>query len=248
MKISILADSLALPREDVGGDDLLEVTYPFLLDQSLRARFNGTAPLIFERGMRRRTIEYVVDEWYEQVVLKKPEIVIVHVGVVDCAPRVFLRREGAFVANIRFAWLRDRILKFTHDHRRRIVEFRRKVYVPLPRFERLVQTVVEKARETGVQSLVFINIIRPPDSVEERSPGFQNNVIAYNRVLQEQTKHSFVTLIDLNRIVEDGGGSEKLTVDGIHLSERGHVLLAEKLEQVLLPILQKERIPASIRV
>ena len=248
MKISILADSLALPREDVGGDDLLEVTYPFLLDQSLRARFNGTAPLIFERGMRRRTIEYVVDEWYEQVVLKKPEIVIVHVGVVDCAPRVFLRREGAFVANIRFAWLRDRILKFTHDHRRRIVEFRRKVYVPLPRFERLVQTVVEKARETGVQSLVFINIIRPPDSVEERSPGFQNNVIAYNRVLQEQTKHSFVTLIDLNRIVEDGGGSEKLTVDGIHLSERGHVLLAEKLEQVLLPMLQKERIPASIRV
>ena len=248
MKISILADSLALPREDVGGDDLLEVTYPFLLDQSLRARFGGAAPLIFERGMRRRTIEYVIDEWNEQVELRKPEVVIVHVGVVDCAPRVFLRREGAFVANIRFSWFRNRILKFTHDHRRRIVQFRRKVYVPLPRFERLVQTVVQKARETGVQSLVFINIIRPPDFVEERSPGFQNNVIAYNRVLQEQTKHPFVTLIDLNGIVEDGGGCEKLTIDGIHLNERGHVLLAEKLEQVLLPMLQKERVPASIRV
>jgi lysophospholipase L1-like esterase len=248
MKISILADSLALPREDVGGDELLEVTYPFLLDRSLRARFGAAAPLIFERGMRRRTIEYVIDEWNEQVELKKPEVVIVHVGIVDCAPRVFLRREGAFVANIRFSWLKNRILKFTHDHRRRIVEFRRKVYVPLPRFERLVQTVVQKARETGVQSLVFINIIRPPDSVEERSPGFQNNVIAYNRVLEEQAKHSFVTLIDLNRIVEDAGGCEKLTVDGIHLNEHGHVLLAEKLEQLLLPMLQKERVPASIRV
>jgi len=237
MKISILADSLALPREDVGGDALLEVTYPFLLDQSLRARFGTAAPIIFERGMRRRTIEYVIDEWNEQVELKKPEVVIVHVGIVDCAPRVFLRREGAFVANIRFSWLRDRILKFTHDHRRRIVEFRRKVYVPLPRFERLVETVVQKARETGVQSLVFINIIRPPDAVEERSPGFQGNVIAYNRVLEEQAKHSFVTLIDLNRIVEDGGGCEKLTVDGIHLNEHGHVLLAEKLEQLLLPML-----------
>ena len=248
MKISILADSMALPREDVGGDEMLEVTYPFLLDQSLRARFGGAAPMIFERGMRRRTIEYVIDEWNEQVELKKPEVVIVHVGIADCAPRVFLRREGAFVANIRFSWLRNRIIKFTHDHRRRIVQFRRKVYVPLPRFERLVQTVVQKARETNVQSLVFINIIRPPDSVEERSPGFQNNVIAYNRVLEEQAKHSFVTLIDLNRIVEDGGGCEKLTVDGIHLNEHGHVLLAEKLEEVLLPMLVQERAPASIRV
>jgi lysophospholipase L1-like esterase len=248
MKISILADSLALPREDVGGDEMLEVTYPFLLDQSLRARFGAAAPLIFERGMRRRTIEYVIDEWNEQVELKKPEVVIVHVGIVDCAPRVFLRREGAFVANIRFSWLRNRILKFTHDHRRRIVQFRRKVYVPLPRFERLVQTVVQKARETNVQSLMFVNIIRPPESVEERSPGFQNNVIAYNRVLAEQAKHSFVTLIDLNRIVEDAGGSEKLTVDGVHLNEQGHVLLAEKLEQVLLPMLVNERVPASIRV
>ena len=248
MKISILADSLALPREDVGSDELLEVTYPFLLDRSLRARFGGGAPLIFERGMRRRTIEYVIDDWYEQVELKKPEVVIVHVGIVDCAPRVFLRREGAFVANIRFGWLRNRILKFTHDHRRRIVQFRRKVYVPLPRFERLVETVVQKARETNVQSLVLVNIVRPPDSVEERSPGFQDNVMAYNRVLQEQTKDSFVTLIDLNRMVEDGGGAETLTIDGVHLSERGHALLAEKLEQVLLPMLLNERVPASIRV
>ena len=231
MKIVIFGDSLALPREDVGGDEMLEVTYPFLLDRSLRRQFGAAAPIIFERGMRRRTIEYVLDEWNEMVELRKPQMVIVHVGIVDCAPRVFLRREAALVANIRFGWLRDRIFKFTHDHRRRIVGFRRKVYVPLARFEPLVRQVVEKSRENDVQSLVFINIIRPPDSVEERSPGFQSNVIAYNQVLQEQTKHEFVSLIDLNRVVHDAGGSEALTVDGIHLNERGHMLLAEKLEE-----------------
>jgi acyl-CoA thioesterase-1 len=240
MKIAILADSLALPREDVGGEELLEVTYPFLLDQSFREQFGSAAPLIYERGTRRRTIEYVLDDWNEQVELKKPDVVIVHVGVVDCAPRVFLRREASLVANIRFPWARDRIFKFTHDHRRRIVQFRRKVYVPLPRFERLVQTVVEKARVSGVKSLAFINIIRPPDAVEERSPGFQNNVTAYNRVLEEQAKHHFVTLIDLNRIVEEEGGTEKLTIDGIHLNERGHVLLAKKLEHYLMPMLMND--------
>ena len=230
MKIAILADSLALPREDVGGERMLEVTYPFLLDQALRRKFGAAAPVVFERGMRRRTIEYVLDEWNELIELRKPQIVVVHVGVVDCAPRVFLRREASFVAKIRFARLRDQIFKFTHDHRRRIVEFRRKVYVPLPRFERLVQQVVEKAREAEVQSLVFINIIRPPDAVEERSPGFQSNVIAYNQVLHEQTKHSFVSLIDLNRMVHDAGGPDALMVDGIHLNERGHMVLAQQLE------------------
>jgi len=234
MKIAILADSLALPRDDVGGEQMLEVTYPFLLDQSLRQQFGSNAPMVFERGMRRRTIEYVLDDWNEQVELKKPEMVIVHVGVVDCAPRVFLRREGAFVANIRIPWVRDRILKFAHDHRRGIVERRRKVYVPLWRFEKLVEQVVQKAKDTAVKSLVFINIIDPPDAVEERSPGFQKNVVAYNRVLQEQTKQSIVTLIDLNRMIHEEGGSAELTVDGIHLNERGHALLAHELEQHIL--------------
>jgi acyl-CoA thioesterase I len=234
MKIAILADSLALPREDVGGQELLEVTYPFLLDQSLRKRFGAATPIIFERGMRRRTIEYVLDDWNEQVELKKTDMVIVHVGIVDCAPRVFLRREAAFVAKIKFARLRDRILKYAHDHRRAIVQRRRKVYVPLWRFEKLVQQVVQRAEESKVTSLVFINIIRPPDSVEARSPGFQNNVIAYNRVLEEQTKHQHVTLIDLNRLIHTEGGSEKLTVEGIHLNERGHVLLAAELEKLIL--------------
>ena len=231
MKIAILADSLALPREDVGGDELLEVTYPYLLDQSLRRQFGVNAPFVYERGMRRRTIEYVLDDWNEQVELKKPDVVIVHVGIVDCAPRVFLRREGAFVANIPIASVRNRIFKFTHDHRKAIVQRRRKVYVPLWRFEKLVGEVVQKARNT---SLVFINIIDPPDSLEERSPGFQKNVIAYNRVLAEQTKHSWVSLIDLNQMMHDAGGSSALTIDGIHLNESGHILLAQKLEEYVL--------------
>jgi lysophospholipase L1-like esterase len=88
-----------------------------------------------------------------------------------------------------------------------------------------------------VQSLVFINIIRPPDSVEERSPGFQSNVIAYNQVLQAQTNHDFVSLIDLNRLVHDEDGSEALTVDGIHLNERGHMLLAQVLEKSISSVL-----------
>jgi lysophospholipase L1-like esterase len=50
-------------------------------------------------------------------------------------------------------------------------------------------------------------------------------------VLQEQTKHDFVSLLDLNRLVHEEGGPDALMVDGIHLNERGHMLLAQKLEE-----------------
>jgi lysophospholipase L1-like esterase len=38
-------------------------------------------------------------------------------------------------------------------------------------------------------------------------------------------------LIDLNRIVLEQGGPEAMMVDGIHLNERGHKLLAQELEE-----------------
>jgi lysophospholipase L1-like esterase len=240
MKITILADSLGLPRDDVGKDDFFGVTYTYLLDQSLRQRFGAKAPFVIERGMRRRTIEYVLDDWNEEVELKKPDILIVHVGIVDCAPRVFLRREHSFVAGMRFHWLRERILRFAHDHRRRIIETRKRVYVPLPRFERLVEEVVQKAKRDQIRLLLFINIISPPDEVEARSPGFQRNVELYNQVLSKQTPHAHVQLLDLNKILQSEGGTAKLTVDGIHLNETGHRLLLRELERRLMPLVEAE--------
>jgi acyl-CoA thioesterase-1 len=239
MKIVILADSLALPREDVGNEQALEVTYPFLLDQSLRHRFGAYAPLVIERGMRRRTIEYVLDDWYEQVELKKADMVIVHVGIVDCAPRVFLRRERAFVERMRFTQLRNRILKFAHDHRRAIIKRRPRVYVPLARFERHVKEVVQKAQEQNVRSLIFVNIISPPDTIEQRSPGFQLNVERYNQVLQEQTRHRSVSLIDLNKLIRDQRGADDLTVDGIHLNEEGHQIVSQQIEARAVSLLEE---------
>src|SRR6266403_3780608 len=243
MKIAILADSLALPREDVSAERALEATYPFLLDQSLRHHYGAHAPLVIERGMRRRTIEYVLDDWCEQVVLKHPDMVVIHVGIVDCAPRVFLRRERAFVERMRFTRLRDRILRFAHDHRRAITRRLPRVYVPLARFEGHVKEIVQKVREQDIRSLIFVNIISPPDSVEQRSFGFQRNVEFYNQVLQDQTRHRNISLIDLNKLIKSQGGADKLTVDGIHLNEEGHQMLAQQIETRVIALLEENVTP-----
>lgn len=228
MKVVILADSLALPREEVGGDRCFEVTYPFLLHDLLVTRFGTSAPLIIERGMRLRTVEAVLTDWHEQVTLRHADVVVVHVGVVDCAPRVFLRRENAFLAR-RPTWIREPVLRFVHKHRRRIIQTRPRVYVGLDRFRRHIEEVTQKAQAARLESLVYINIVEPPQAIEERSPGFQRNVELYNKVLAQQSAHPRVSLIDLNRAIADAGGSDKLTLDGVHLNVQGHEILAKLL-------------------
>ena len=235
MKIVVMADSLAMARE--GETNVkYETTYPYLLDQGLRQRFGSQAPLVIERGMRRRTIEYVLDEWYELVDLRRPEVVVIHVGIVDCAPRVFLRRERQFVENLRPAVLREAILSNVHRHRRAIVNMRKKVYVPADRFNALVGQVVARAKESKLRSLVIVNIITPPAEMDERSPGFIRNVGVYNEILKAHANATGVHLIDIDRMIKEAGGVEQLTVDGIHLNETGHKMLANEIEKHVLSL------------
>ncbi|HSB27989.1 MAG TPA: GDSL-type esterase/lipase family protein [Pyrinomonadaceae bacterium] len=232
MKVVILADSLALPREEVGGGRCFESAYPYLLYDSLKRRFGDRSPMIIERGMRLRTVEAVLTDWHEQVRLRNADVVIVQVGVVDCAPRVFLRRENRFLAR-RPKWIREPLLKFVHKYRRQIISSRPRVYVPLDRFRRHIEEITEKARETNLLSLIYVNIIEPPSDIEYRSPGFQKNVQLYNQVLAHQASQPRVTLIDVNRAIHEEGGAEKLTIDGVHLNVRGHEILARLLENHL---------------
>lgn len=233
MKIVVMADSLAMARE--GETNVpFEATYPYLLDQSLRHHLHSDAPLVIERGMRRRTIEYVLDEWYELVDLRKPEVVVIHVGIVDCAPRIFLRRERQFVENLRPAFVRESILRKVHRHRPTIVNFRKKVYVPPDRFNSLVEQLMARATESKLRSLVIVNIITPPPGMDERSPGFIRNVGIYNQILKTHAEAKGACLIDIDRLIKEAGGAEQLTVDGIHLNEAGHAILAKELERHIL--------------
>jgi len=46
-----------------------------------------------------------------------------------------------------------------------------------------------------------------------------------------------VTTVDLNQAILAEGGSEKLTIDGVHLNSTGHGILARELEKHLQSLL-----------
>lgn len=243
-KVLILADSLALPRE--GADDIpYEATYPYLLEERLRQQSQMQLPVIMERAMRRRTIEYVLDEWFELVELRRPDLIVIHVGIVDCAPRIFLRRERQFVENLKWAWFRERILSFAHKHRARIIRMRPRVYVPIERFERLLNEIIEKGRQLHT-ALVFVNILEPPLDMDKRSPGFQQNARRYNQAISSIVDGQTARLIDLNNLIAQRGGAEKMTVDGIHLNREGHEILARELESLFGDCLKQDQLPRLV--
>lgn len=230
MKVVILADSLSLPRGREFGNVPYEATYPYLLDSYLRSLPGDTMPVVIERGMRFRTIKKVLEDWTELVELRAADYVVVHVGIVDCAPRVFTPAQRKFVEGSLSGSLRRAVLKFVHGHRRTLVRMQpHNVYVSEDDFAASVTKVVDLAKLCKLRGLIFVNIISPPDELEQRSPGYQRNVATYNAILTSRAHGESVHLVDLNFLVEQNGGVERLTCDGMHINALGHEILARDL-------------------
>lgn len=238
-KIVIIADSLSLPRPESHGNIPYEETYPYLLDVSLRNQLGTNAPIIMEKGKRGRTITEVVDDWQEYVSWRKPDIVIVQAGIVDCAPRVFLPNQRDFVGRIRIRFIREILLKLVSKYRRMIIKTcPNKVYTPLPIYRDAATKLTELAKQDNVQALIFINIVFPPDFLESKSPGFQENVRLYNEALEQCKAKPGVYVVDLNGLFREQGNAEgHLLYDGHHLSVEGNRCLAKHLEYIVTQLL-----------
>ena len=94
MRIIIVGDSLTLPRPKriaefdyriteplaVGFDD----TYGALLQRSLLETHSDIHPLVINRGQRAFTIKDVFNQSNDHLFFMDPDVVILHVGIVDC--------------------------------------------------------------------------------------------------------------------------------------------------------------------
>lgn len=114
-KIMILGDSLTLPRpENIHNFDPLKdlklgvefnETYPFLLQQNLQGYY------VINRGIRASTIKQIYErDFFDHIILTKPDIVIIHVGIVDLWPRNEMNGES-YISESEFAYYYIKLLK-----------------------------------------------------------------------------------------------------------------------------------------
>lgn len=242
-KIVILGDSICLPRAKGAGNIPYEATYPYLLDQALRKRYGEESPIVIECGMRSRTIRDVVSDWHEEVYLKAADIVIVQVGGNDCAPRVFQSWEQRMVDRLPLRGLRNRILRFERKYRRQLLlAMPRRVFTTLKAFWSRVNELVVRAENQKLDRLIFVTVMPVTEKINYYLPGVAKAVHQYNEAFLSHAMHPRVRIVNVGELYGKHGGIEAVSLDGMHINEHGHRVLAAELERVIVEALESVRL------
>jgi len=138
-----------MPRPDEGIG--YENTYPYLLTQE-----NLEVISRCKRGNDTRTqsnYQYLMDE----IIFLEPEFVVVHLGIVDCAPRVFSRFEHSTLRHLPKEISRL-LIGLASKYRKVITKIRLRTYVSLSSFRKNLVTIIESSTAVG-SSIILVKII-----------------------------------------------------------------------------------------
>lgn len=229
-KILCIGDSLALPR---GNEVKYEDTWLYLLKKQFP---NNDFITIFKRGITTN----VLCEWGGDRINKEfpagsdclehymPEIVILQLGIVDCAPRLLkgaLERKIVSILPKYFSKLYISLIKLIRKRKEN------NVYVSKKKFQKNLDDYFKRCSIQNVKKIIVIKIPIPDNRMIEKNENILNNVKAYNQIFDEFSgKYPIVKCINpLNPEIND----EKIYTDGYHSNKKGNMLVAESL-QVLL--------------
>ena len=229
MRVVAIGDSLALPRSDPQDVVRWEETWPYQLNCLLRE--SAIDAEVINCGSRRRTVDTLVSGFEEDVVLKRPDVVILQVGVVDCAPRVISRRLRKMMAFLP-PKLRERIIRRRSANRVRIIERDplRRVYTKPDSFSEFLSGLIVRLEALDRQPRVIVlPIIGDAALMERKSPGFGANVELYNGLWMRFCEAAGAIWVSPDEIVGGTHRTDFLCADGVHLTPKGNHRVASVL-------------------
>ncbi len=209
-----VGDSLSLPREEVSYYD----TWFYKLQTTVQEYDFASS---FRRALTSYRINYENPRDYLENYC--PDILILHVGIVDCAPRYLPTHSMRKKLIDRLpTWLKNRVWKLVKQNGRRIVY----CDVTPERYERNIQNFVKRAVDIGVQKIFLLGICQPGHLMYDRNPEIVSQVNIYNSVLKKIAAESNNCQF-LNSIIE--GCDEYYLSDGYHLSKIGNQVVYESI-------------------
>lgn len=195
MRVLLLTDSVALPRKYKNGEVLWEEIYVNLL----RKEFQKIE--FIHVGIGGGTITDLLSQinYYKNT---NPDLVILHVGIVDCAPRAFGRIELEIIKKLHIFRVVKYFSKFLRKHRGI-------TYTNLKNFEE----TISKFKEIFAKCQIWaIGIIPGCVEYDLKVPGISENIKSYNKILKSNLK-----FIDLKNIPREG-----IIEDFHHINAEGH--------------------------
>ena len=233
-KIAIIADSMCLPRGEKEGDVPFETTYPIVLEDTFNSYINKEkTPRFIVKGKRSRTILDVKEEWKEVIDFIKPEIVIVNVGITDCAPRILDEKKRKFVDGIKINFVKNGIINYLKRNRiKLILKDPTKRFVTKDVFENEYKYIINHL-SPKTHKIIFIGILNVSEGLEKKSPGYLESVKLYNSVLSSGADNKKVYFLNVNKEFEKNNFNECRLEDGYHFSIKGNSIVAGGLFNIL---------------
>ena len=237
MRVVAYADSLAMPRPDLGVS--WEDTWPHRLGGLLRQR--GVDAEIINRGRRARTAASLTgQEPYENVVWLQPDVVALQIGVVDCAPRIISRREKQVLNLPGFpSRVRDALIERRKARRPQITarDPLAKVYTPPADFRRYISDFGALVETMDPQpELLVVPVVVDWQPMERKTPGYTENVIRYNKILQRFCEAPRRRFVQVPQLMEDDASLRQMFCsDHYHLSAAGNHELAQAVADLIAP-------------
>lgn len=150
----------------------------------------------------------------------KPDVILLQIGIVDCAPRALGSLELKLTSKIPVIskWIHFLVKKY----RAEIIKRRKITYVPPSKFEK---NLTEFKQHFADAHIFAVPIAPANKSYIAHSPGIEKNIVDYNDILQRLfTIVNPYENIDVERI---------FMVDNHHLNKYGHLVLFDCVSDFL---------------
>lgn len=220
----IHGDSLALPRDGVQYHE----TWP----SRLRTKLDEWTVINRARDGK-TTKELISDEEWEnrrQLDLYTPRVVVLQLGIVDCAPRKVRKIERQLVEELESQLLRRISYFLATNFRSRSMK---RAYVSPDEYRANLSAFVERAMENGSENVLFVKILSPSEKYSDQNKHSAASITQYNEILSEVADE--YPIVDVLRPLCDDGEEERQIVDeytlddGYHLNPVGNERLGQRV-------------------
>ncbi len=220
--IVILSDSLSLPRVDKDATVLLEESYPYLLQKKIGSQMN-----VINRGIRFTTTNSLNDFQYlfDNLLIYSPKTIIIQIGIVDCAPRLFSPLFRAILGKISNEKIKNIFIYPFKKNRRFFTRFFPMKLVKKDQFKSNLENFLLRISEFKID----VKIVNIPDTNSKnnfKSFNFNRSINDYNKAISDLLINYNFDLIDINKFSKK---DNILLDDGIHYNMKGSVLLSKLL-------------------
>lgn len=215
----IIGDSLPLPNKYIE----YEKSYPYKLKIHYKKEYN-----LINLAKRSNDTEILTRQsnLEDDIINLNPNIIILNIGINDCTPRLFNKKQKFILGNLP-SILRKMIIKLYSRNRYVITKFRKKVYVKESNFVANIEKVVNISRDLN-SKLIIISINETNEKNNYRNYGMNTNIKNYNNRMEELSMIYNFSFIDIN-VEAEKLNAHFLIRDGIHFNEIGNNIVFERI-------------------